>query len=156
MRTTVTTLAFVLAIASQGARLGATPHTHPVEQTIVGSWFVTVTPNIMPAFVGLITATADGGLIETNALTLASSLESPGHGRWIHTTYGKYAITFVNLEVNPDGSFAGTGKVRAKLTLAPSGDDISGTFDVDILDPNGVVLFSDSGTVSATRIEVEP
>ena len=121
MRTTVATLAFVLAIATQGSRLDAAPHSHPVEQTIVGSWFVTVTPNIMPAFVGLITATGDGGLIETNEVAIASTLESPGHGQWVRTKHRKYAVTFVNLELNPDRSYGGTGKVRAKVTLSPSG-----------------------------------
>ena len=67
----------------------------------------------------------------------------------------RYALTFVNLEVNPDGSFAGTGRVRSQIHLTPGGDEWSGTFEVDILDPDGNVLFTDSGTVSGTRIAVE-
>jgi hypothetical protein len=157
MRTMCAALVLVTALAAPASsRLNAKEQGHGADKTVVGSWFVTVTPSVMPAFVGLITSSADGGLIETNALTLASSLESPGHGQWIRIKPGRYAMTFVNLEVNPDGSFAGTGKVRSTVTLDPSGNELSGTFQVDIFDPNGVLLFSDSGTVSATRIEVEP
>jgi hypothetical protein len=116
---------------------------------------VNVTPSLQPPFVGLISFNADGNAIETNALTLASSLESPGHGQWIHVKHRRYALTFVNLEVNPDGSFAGTGTVRSQIQLEPGGDEWSGTFEVDILDPAGNVLFTDSGTVSGTRIAVK-
>ena len=156
MRRMFAAVVLVTALAAQApSSLNAKDQGHGADKTVVGSWFVSVTPSVMPAFVGLITASADGGVIETNALTLASSLESPGHGQWMRTKHGRYALTFVNLEVNPDGSFAGTGKVRSTVTLGASGNELSGTFQVDIFDPNGVLLFSDSGTVSATRIEVE-
>ena len=88
----------------------------------------------------------DGNAIETNALTLALSLESPGHGQWIHVKQRRYALTFVNLEVNPDGSFAGTGRMRSQIQLEPAGDEWSGTFEVDIFDPDGNEWVLDSPT----------
>ena len=155
MRHTLATLAVIVGIATQGPSTLHAKDSTPHDTTLVGSWFVTVTPTVMPAFVGLTTIGADGSVIETNALTLASSLESPGHGRWVRITAHRYALTFVNLEVNPDGSYAGTGKVHATVILTSSGQ-LTGTFEVALLDPNGVLLFSDSGTVSGKRIEVEP
>ena len=152
-----TALLIVLALTTQGTSgVGATAQNgHAAAKTIVGAWFVHVTPTVQPPFVGLITFNDDGNAIETNALTLASSLESPGHGQWIHLTHRRYALTFVNLEVNPDGSFAGTGRVRSEIHLNPESDEWNGTFEVDIRDPDGNVLVTDSGTVSGTRIAVE-
>lgn len=158
MRTMAATLLLVMATAThdQSSLNAQNQNAHAPEKTVVGSWFVTVTPTVLPPFVGLTTFSADGGLSETNALTLASSLESPGHGQWIRIKPRRYAVTFVNLEVNPDGSFAGIGKVRSTITLGQTGNDWSGTFQVELLDPDGNLLFSDNGTVSATRITVEP
>ena len=148
-------LLVVIALTTPGASRLAVTAQNGQAADIVGAWFVNVTPTMQSPFVGLITFNDDGNAIETNALTLASSLESPGHGQWIQVKHRRYALTFVNLEVNPDGSFAGTGRVRSQIQLEPGGDEWRGTFEVDIFDPDGNVLFTDSGTVSGTRIAVK-
>ena len=49
-----------------------------------------------------------------------------------------------------------TSKVRASLRLSADGDEFTGVFLVDVFDPNGVLLGSDTGNVMARRIKVEP
>ena len=126
------------------------------SKTIVGAWFNTVHPTLRPAFVGLGTFTADGGLINTTSDALAFPTETPGHGRWERTGRRTYAATFVVLIGAPDGTFAATAKVRANLTLSTSGDEFDGVFQIELFDPAGVAIISDTGTVTGTRIKVEP
>ena len=125
-------------------------------QNPAGSWIVEVSPTIQPHFVSLVTITSDGGIVETNSLALGSPPESPGHGNWIRTGPRSFATTFVNLLVDDQGGFAGTARVRSRVRLNKAGNVFTGPFQVDILDPDGNLLFSDSGTARGTRIEVEP
>jgi hypothetical protein len=125
-------------------------------KTIVGAWFSTVHPTLRPAIAGLGTFTSDGGLTNTTTDALAFPTETPGHGRWVRTGRRTYAITFLVLLGAPDGSFAATAKVRANLTLSASGDEFSGVFQIDLFDPAGAPIVSDTGTVTGTRIKVEP
>ena len=54
-----------------------------------------------------------------------------------------------------NGGLQGEIKVNAQLTLNNRGNEFSGTFQIGIYDANGNLLFSDSGTINGTRIEVE-
>ena len=125
-------------------------------KTIVGAWFNTVQPTQRPAFVGLGNFSSDGGVVNTTSDSLPFPTETPGFGRWTKTGPQTYAITFFTLVGAPDGTLAATGKVRATVTLSPSGDEFTGVFQVDLVDPSGVLIVSDTGTVTGTRIKVEP
>jgi hypothetical protein len=127
-----------------------------VSPTIVGSWFSTVRPTLVPAFVGLGTFTADGGVINTASLSLASPLESPGHGAWVRTGGRTFAATFVTFNADATGNVVWTSKVRANVTVTDRGDAFTGVFKVEVFDPSGALIVSDTGTVQATRISVEP
>ena len=153
------TIALVLFTAATPATqtamdLGA--HEQRAAKTIVGAWSSTVTPTVIPPFVGLGTFTADGGLINTTSLSLGSPLESPGHGRWIRNGSRTYDVTFFTVSADAAGNHTLTSKVRAKLTLSADGNEFSGVFQVDVFDPNGGLLGSDTGTIRSRRIEVEP
>jgi hypothetical protein len=125
-------------------------------KTLAGAWFSTVTPTQVPAFVGLGTFSADGGITNTTSLSLGSPLESPGHGQWVRTGRDRYAVTFFTISADAAGNHILTSKVRANLQLSADGDEFTGVFQVDVLDPNGVLLGSDTGNVRAIRIKVEP
>ena len=145
----------LVATADRGAAAAENSGlTAPV--TVVGAWMVDVTPAVMPAFVGLTTFTLDGGVIETNSLAIGSPPETAGHGRWQRTGLRDFALTFWNVLGDGSGGFAGRAKVRARVRVQPDGNVWSGAFQVDVYDPSGTLVFSDSGTVSATRIRVEP
>jgi len=42
------------------------------------------------------------------------------------------------------------------VTIGPSGDELSGMFQVDVFDAGGTLIVSDTGTVQGRRIKVEP
>ena len=129
---------------------------HASPDTIVGSWFSTVRPTQVPPFVGLGTFTADGGVINTTSLSLASPLESPGHSQGVRTGGRTFAVTFMTFNADASGNVVWTSKVRANVTVSDHGDAFTGVFKVDVFDPSGALIISDTGTVQATRISVEP
>jgi hypothetical protein len=126
------------------------------QKTLVGSWWSEVQPTVMPPFLGLGTFTADGGVINTTSLSLASPLESPGHGRWIQTGPRTFAITFFTLSADSTGAVLWTFKVGGTVQLSKDGDEFTGVFRVDVFEPGGSLVGSDTGTVHSTRIQVEP
>jgi hypothetical protein len=135
-------------VAAQGTPNG--------RKTLVGAWFSTVTPTLVEPFVGLGTFSADGGLTNISSVSLGSPLESPGYGQWVKTGANTYAVTFLTISADSAGHHTLTSKVRANLRLGANGDDFIGDFQVDFFDPGGVLLVSDTGIVTGTRIKVEP
>jgi hypothetical protein len=65
-------------------------------------------------------------------------------------------VTFVTITGDGAGGFTGSQKVRATLTVGPTGDTVSGPFQVDVFDAAGHPIVSVPGTVTGTRITVEP
>jgi hypothetical protein len=153
---TIALVLFTVATPGTQAETGSDAHGNSPAKTIVGAWFSTVTPTLIPPFVGLGTFTADGGLINTTSLSLGAPAESPGHGRWIRTGRRTYDVTFFTLSADAAGNHTVTSKVRAKLRLSADGNQFAGVFQVDIFDPNGGLLGSDTGTIRSKRIVVEP
>ena len=135
-------------VAAQGTPNGG--------KTVVGAWFNTVTPTSVAPFVGLGTFSADGGVTNISSVSLASPLESPGYGQWTMTAPGTYAVTFLTITADAAGHHILTSKVRANLRMGASGDEFTGDFQVDVFDPSGLLLGSDTGIVTGTRIKVEP
>ena len=122
--------------------------------SLVGAWFNTVTPTLLPPFVGIGNFTADGGVINTTSLSLGQPLESPGHGQWVRVGRDLYAVTFLTVSSDAAGNHILTSKVRARIQV--NGDTFIGVFQVDVFDPGGGLLVSDTGTVTGARIKVEP
>ena len=145
------TLAFAIAATTEVAAQG-TPNG---GKTLVGAWFNTVTPDTLPPFVGLGTFSADGGLTNISSVSLGSANESPGYGQWVKKGPDTYAATFFTIASDDDGHHVLTYKVRASVRLSANGDEFAGDFQVDVFDPDGNVLGSDTGKVAGTRIKVE-
>jgi hypothetical protein len=108
----------------------------------------------MPPFLSLATFTRDGGIVNSNSP--GEHATSTGHGRWLKTGSGEFAVTFIHIHYDASGQFAGTLKVRASLSLDSDGNELSGPFQTDIFDAGGNLFFSFGGTVNATRISLEP
>jgi hypothetical protein len=119
-----------------------------------GSWNVVVTTEIQGAtFPALLTFTSDGSLIADEP---PSPFETSGHGNWVSTGPGQVAYTFVTLVGSAEGPLSAKYKVVGTLNLGSDKESWSGPFKIDILDPNGQVIFADRGTFSLTRIAIEP
>jgi hypothetical protein len=153
---TIALVLFTGATPTTQAEMDSRAHGNDAAKTIVGAWFSTVTPTAIPPFVGLGTFTADGGLVNTTSLSLGAPPESPGHGRWVRTGRRTYDVTFFTVSADAAGNHILTSKVRATLRLSADGNEFTGVFQVDVFDPNGALLGSDTGTIKSRRIQVEP
>ena len=121
---------------------------------LFGSWDAVVTTEIQGAtFPALLTFTSDGSVITDEP---PSPFETSGHGNWIKTGPGQVAYTFMTLVGSAEGPLSAKYKVVGTLKLGSDKESWSGPFKIDILDPNGQMIFTDHGTFSLTRIAVEP
>jgi hypothetical protein len=126
---------------------------------LAGSWRVTITggagtPELPSWYQALVTFTADGALVAT----ITDPFLNTGHGAWGKKEKDTFAITILLFQFSPEGSFLGTLKARATLSL----NDKLDTFDSDdyqfeFFDPNGNPTgFVGIGAAHGTRIKVEP
>jgi hypothetical protein len=141
------------------------------SHTLEGSWAMTViatSPPGLPPLSSLITFTRGGEVIESRRGYLPFSpfgpiLETAGHGVWDRMRHGEFAATFTFLvQAAPNnldfvsGESLGTDKIRLRITVDSSGDSFSGVFVSEARDANGNVVFSATGTVVGTRLQLEP
>jgi hypothetical protein len=152
--------------------LGMNPGAVAADQdTLQGSWTMTVvatSPPGLPSLTSLITFTHGGEAIESRRGYLPFSpfgpiLETAGHGVWARTRRGEFAATFTflvqaapNNPVFVAGESLGTDKVRLRVRVDRSGDTLSGDFASEARDASGNVVFTASGTVTGTRLPLEP
>ena len=116
-----------------------------------GTWIVNVAPadaESPPPSVEVAAINSDGTLVNIDRDGRA------GAGRWKRTDDGKHAVTFVGFYLEDDQSFR--YKVRATLTLNGNEDAFSGPFLTTINNPAGDEVLSYRGTVSGTRVGIEP
>ena len=118
-----------------------------------GAWHAEITPSGQGPFPALFTFTSDGALIGSES---PGPFESPAHGNWIR--HGRnVAYTFFVLFGGPQGVGQNTGSAKVVGTLhfdAPDGG-WSGPFRIEVFTPSGIAVFSNTGTLKLTRIEVE-
>lgn len=121
-------------------------------ENLVGSWSVEASTPTQGAFPVLITFTTDGSVITDES---PLPFESSGHGSWVSNTDGEVMYTFLALFGGEDGK--NTGKIKVVGTLAFDADTEtwSGPFKVEVFDASEQVVFSDLGSFSLTRIQVE-
>ena len=92
--------------------LGATPGSGEGSnglgpRTLVGAWFVDVTPTLVPPFVSLGTFNSDGTLTSISAPSLGFPPESPGYGVWVRVRAHTFASTFHTLVGDGAGNLGG-------------------------------------------------
>ncbi len=118
---------------------------------------MTVTPSGPPAFQVLLVLTKGGGVLGSRQNDLKpSSLASPSHGSWAQLEDERQiGITGKNFRHSPAGDLVGSSKFRVRATLNEAGDRFSRPFTTQLLDLNGTVTATISGTVDASRIRIE-
>ena len=131
----------------------------PAWTSPTGSWEGVVT-NVgggPPPFRVLMNFTADGGF--TGSGDGDNSVGSPQYGVWERVgdkNSRTYAVTFRQLFYNPDSSSAGSARMQQTVILNDAGDTWSGPFVVKIYAPDGTLVFTGTGTATASRIVSEP
>ena len=134
------------------------------SESIVGAWYLTVTSQTAPApFKGMITFSEGGGLVASGQGDIlldpppgVPPLATAGHGQWSRNANREYLFTFRQIFYNGDGSYAGGAKIRNLATLNKQSTEMSGQLVVEYYDANDIVVFTGTGTFTATRISAEP
>ena len=143
----------LLAIAAQAFLTAQSATTKP---SLVGSWEFTAkrdTSNTAENIVtGLATFTSDGTAIEADTSEAALHL-TPGHGIWQPgPAVGTLFIRFISLIPNAQGALHAKRVVTMSMELSATGDEFSGGYSFEVIDPAGHVLTSGSGSLAGQRI----
>jgi hypothetical protein len=121
---------------------------------ILGAWRGPTNLTGVPKFDILITFAAGGGLVSSGSIDLQPDfLSTPAYGAWKRTGPGVYGLNFFFFAFDPKGNPSGTGQVTSKHLSLDDGV-LEGTVDLTIFDPNDVPVFTTTGTVRWTRIEL--
>jgi len=126
-------------------------------QRLEGSWVVTITPAVPPgvpqppSFRAYATIARGGAFIGTDTRRLFNIQ----HGAWTHLSGNEFAWTFIEELVDVMGNFAGTVKVRVKLTITGANEFV-GVSNAEERNAAGVVTAIRCGTIRGARITVEP
>ena len=147
-------LLIVVTVALAGSGATGSADAGPT-QSLEGAWNVKIefdTPGVEGCTApGMITR--DGGVIAAGC----SLAESPGYGQWVRTGNRRFGITFVGHGFDlTTGAINSTYKVRARVRLHQDLQQFSGPFVTDVFAPDGTLVFTASGIVTADRVNVEP
>jgi hypothetical protein len=147
--------AFLLSVSGAFAQSLLPPVAVPANNSITGSWQVNSTPDGAPPFRGLITFSEGGGMIASaqgDNLINAGSLATPGHGAWSRTGNREFLFTFVQILYNADGEHDGMIRIRHTATMNKSGNAWTGQLTLEVFDPGDNLVFTGTGSGTATRI----
>jgi hypothetical protein len=150
-----TTIASLVVIAVALASWTATGHADARSgQSLAGAWNVKIefdTPGVEGCTAPGVNS-ADGGVIAAGC----SLAESPGYGQWVRTGNRTFEITFVGQGFDlATGAINSTYKVRARVRLHEDSQQFIGPFVTDVFAPDGSLLITASGLVTADRVNVE-
>jgi len=121
---------------------------------LVGTWRGTVTTQGQPNFEALTTFVPGGTVLTSASIDLTPpNISSPSYGVWAGGEDSHYSVRFLFFTYDKNSNPAGTGEVKGALTL--DGDDLHGSFTLTIFDPTGAAVFTATGTIAATRVEID-
>jgi hypothetical protein len=130
-----------------------------IGKALAGTWVVNVHQPPFPPSQRHFTFTSDGALVTNDDLQVGPNFVEHftiAQGNWVSTGNGMVSATLVGQRYNLQGALLGTYKVRMNLELSQAADQWTATFRINILLPDGQVIFTSDGTFAATRLEVEP
>ena len=126
-----------------------------------GSWRVSIaggtgTPTLPDWYGALVTFTHEGGLVAT----ITDGTISTGHGAWAKIGSHTFAITIELRKFDPNGTFLGTLKATATISLNNAATEFTSDEDgyhFEFFNPFGVSTgFSGVGQATGTRISPAP
>jgi hypothetical protein len=134
------------------------------DQGLVGSYYGTITATDPPLgqFNDVISFHEGGVVTESRryyvpVTPLGPLLETTGHGAWKRTGNRRYEAFFRFLlqQAPPSaGAPLGTDNIRLSLRVHRATGDLTGTFESNIKDVNGTIIFTARGDFTAERITV--
>jgi hypothetical protein len=124
---------------------------------IVGVWFATTPTGLKQ----LITFHGDGTVLRSvgGEVSIAPTRppHTPAHGVWRYLGKGRFGVTmwdiFYDLNTGLPLHYM---KLRLEVTLSDDRDDATATAVLEVIDLQGVVTSSRTGTANLTRIPFEP
>lgn len=124
---------------------------------IVGSWFGTTSTGLTQ----LITFHDDGTVLRSVPGEVSNDParppHTPAHGVWRYLGKGRFGVTMWDIfyDINT-GQLRHYMKIRLEVTLDDDRDEASARALLEVIDSQGAVLQSRTGTMSLVRISFEP
>ena len=129
------------------------------ERSLEGTWLTTVTQRNcqtgapIRTFQGVLTF-SKGGTLVGDSTVAGPALKTASFGVWERERgWREYSFSFMFYRFNPDGTLAGSQKVRQTLQLGESGSDFTTTGTLEVFDPDGNVLATGCATSTGVRFE---
>jgi hypothetical protein len=145
----------VLALTLYALMQPAFAQTATTIPSIGGSWEFTLKPaskSAASSVSGVATFTSDGSVIEANTSEVALHA-TPGHGIWQPSpAFGNLFIRFTSLAANAEGMLRSKTIITMTVALNATGDEFSGGYSFQVVDPTGRVITTGSGTVTAQQM----
>ena len=136
------------------------------SEPLLGTWLLQVTldPNSVPPGTTLVftvvpTFGAGGGIVqgETGNGPGGVGGAPEAHGNWVKTGDHRYAATTRAPDYDDAHHFTGQRKVKDILIVNQRGDELTGSFRLDLSQADGTVLpFHPAGTYHGVRMPIEP
>lgn len=122
-------------------------------QSLEGAWSVTLDVAGGPTCASAPAVFTREGTVIADSCSLSLAV---GYGAWIRTGNRQFGITFVGNVHGPAGAVVGSYKVRSSVSLDTANSSFSGPFTTQFFNATGALTLTTSGTVRASRIQVEP
>lgn len=123
---------------------------------LVGSWDFMARPSSSlntTTVSGLLTFTSDGTVVESDTGEAAVHA-TPGHGIWQPSPVaGHWFVRFSSLTPNAVGSLHSRRIVTLTVAVNSAGDQFSGSYSFEVVDPTGHVLTTVTGTLSGQLMQ---
>jgi len=120
---------------------------------LVGAWKVEATSLHHSPIQTLMVFSSDGNITGARP---PSPFETPAFGSWVSTGPQTAAYTFLAVFGNDKGDFTGKIKVSGTVHYDAATDSWQGPNQAVFTDASGSTVFTDTGTLSGTRIAIEP
>jgi hypothetical protein len=127
--------------------------------TLAGTWMHSIPPAPLYPYTAYETFTEAGGSV---IMDHGIGGPSAGIGTWTRIGHREFLATYYKPMHRPAeaGPFPfvpnGTIKIRRHITLSPDGQAFTGVTMVEVYDPEGNLIISDSGPFTSTRLHAEP
>jgi hypothetical protein len=148
----------VLGALAQEAHAAEVPQVVPPPKAIIGSWIETITPSgpgAPPPFKSLGTYNEDGTSVfsdQGGVVTNPPQVLSAAVGTWTYLRDRTFAWTHLEFVSDLNGNLLGTARIWGESIVDTSGNKYTSQIRIEVVNPNGQLIFSGQGTAEAQRI----